>query len=654
MRWHGCYCLIRWDAEQASRIGAKQTALWTASAVKTVAFVHSFMKSYRAKYFGAREQAVSQRMHVAEAFRYFSMSGTHPPTKDKSMKTRRISRQFLLRGAGVVVALPALDCMMPAAVARNAQLKPPRRMVAINMELSFHPPNLMPTKSGGDDETTRYLEPLSDLRADFTIISGTSHPEVDGGHAASQSWLTGAVHPGTANFRNSISIDQLAAREIGLQTRLAYMALGGGGISVSANGVKIRGAPYPSHFFRKMFLDGRPHEKARQIERLQEGRSVLDTVLEAVRRMRSRVGQRDKQKLDEYFTSVRKAEQQLRKFEHWQQKPKPEVDAELPSDIRDHTRLIERARQLYDIMYLTIQTDSTRLITYTIGDSSHVPQLPEIDRGKRRAWNQLPEKQRRRDSAKMETHAAMIDRLDQGLGDVITALKLTGQFENTLIVFLADNGASPEEPVRPGYDRPSETPDGRTIRYTGTFPPEELGRDDTWTGLGPALANACNTPFRFWKKESYHGGCASPFIVHWPAGHVGQSADPSSDGRTTADGRITDQVSHVVDLLPTFLDAAGIDATDYNSRGKSLLPVFKGRTRDGHDGLFFEHSGGAAHRAGNWKIVRLKPNRPWALYDLSCDRTETTDLAKQYDERVQSMAAAWNDWWQDVTGEKLP
>jgi hypothetical protein len=127
-----------------------------------------------------------------------------------------------------------------------------------------------------------------------------------------------------------------------------------------------------------MFLDGRPHEKARQIERLQEGRSVLDTVLEAVRRMRSRVGQRDKQKLDEYFTSVRKAEQQLRKFEHWQQKPKPEVDAELPSDIRDHTRLIERARQLYDIMYLTIQTDSTRLITYTIGDSSHVPQLPGI------------------------------------------------------------------------------------------------------------------------------------------------------------------------------------------------------------------------------------------------------------------------------------
>ena len=280
--------------------------------------------------------------------------------------------------------------------------------------------------------------------------------------------------------------------------------------------------------------------------------------------------------------------------------------------------------------------------------------LPGIDTGNRKAWQDMSREQRNRDSAKMETHAAMIDRLDQGLGDVITALKQTGQFDNTLIVFLADNGASPEEPVRPGYDRPSETPDGRKIRYTGNFPPEELGRDDTWTGLGPALANACNTPFRFWKKESYHGGCASPFIVHWPAGNVGRPADAADDGRPAPDGRITDQVTHVVDLLPTFLDAAGIDATPFKSRGKSLLPILEGRTRDGHDGLFFEHSGGAAQRTDDWKIVRLTPNRPWALYDLSQDRTETTDLAKRHPERVSLMATAWNGWWKEVTGEQLP
>jgi len=266
--------------------------------------------------------------------------------------------------------------------------------------------------------------------------------------------------------------------------------------------------------------------------------------------------------------------------------------------------------------------------------------LPPLDRGRRDHWSDLSAEQRARDAAKMETHAAMIDRLDQGLGDVITALKETGQFENTIIVFLSDNGASPEEPVRPGYDRPSQTPDGRTIRYTGQFPAAELGRDDTWTGLGPALANACNTPFRFWKKESYHGGCASPLIVHWPAGLRSQPQG------------LTDQVAHVFDLLPTFLDIAGIDSNPYKPRGKSLLPILRGQTRKPHEGLFFEHAGGAAYRRGDWKIVRSKPKRPWALYDLAHDRTETTDLAGQHPQRVQQMAAQWNGWWREVTSPR--
>lgn len=288
-----------------------------------------------------------------------------------------IPRRTFLRSASVAVALPTLDCMTPV-FATAAAASPPRRMVAINFELSFHPPNLMPDKPGRDYETTRYLQPLADLRDDFTVVSGTSHPEVDGGHAASKSWLTGAPHPGAANFKNSISIDQLAAKQIGLQTRLAYMTLGGGGISVSANGVKIPGVPWPSYYFHKMFLDGRPAEKAAQIERLREGQSVLDTVLDGARRMRARVGADDRQKLDEYLSSVRDAERKLHKAEQWQHKPKPQVDAQPPADIRDHTRIIERAKQLYDIMFLAIQTDSTRLITYTVGDSSHVPQLPGV------------------------------------------------------------------------------------------------------------------------------------------------------------------------------------------------------------------------------------------------------------------------------------
>ena len=266
--------------------------------------------------------------------------------------------------------------------------------------------------------------------------------------------------------------------------------------------------------------------------------------------------------------------------------------------------------------------------------------LPDIDRGKREPWPSLSEQQKIRDAAKMETHAAMIDRLDQGLGDVITALRETGQFDNTLIFFLSDNGASPEEPVRPGYDRPSQTPDGRTIRYTGRFPAEELGRDDTWTGLGPALANACNTPFRYWKKESYHGGCASPFIVHWPA------------GLTAEQGAVSQQVAHVLDLLPTCLQAAGVAAASYQPRGRSLISTLRDESRLVPRQLFFEHSGGAAHRHGDWKIVRLKPRQPWSLYDLSTDRTETRDVAHTNPDRVRAMGAAWNQWWQEVTGEK--
>ena len=340
----------------------------------------------------------------------------------------QLPRRTFLRGTGVAIALPALDCMIPSVtLALSPEKREPRRMVAINFELSFHPPNLMPKQEGRDYETTDYLRPLTDLRNDFTIISGTSHPDVDGGHAASKSWLTGAVHPGAANFTNSISIDQLAAKQIGLQTRLAYMSLGGGGISVSSNGVKIPGVPYPEHFFKKMFLDGRPGEKEMQIARLREGQSVLDTVLESAKKMRRRVGQKDNRKLDEFFTSVREAEQQLQKAERWQHRPKPKVHATPPRNILDQTRAIERARQLYDIMYLAIQTDSTRLMTYTVGDSSHVPQLPGV------SMNYHDLSHHGQDPEKLKQLAIVESEHVKAFGDFIRRLKGAAEDESTLL-----------------------------------------------------------------------------------------------------------------------------------------------------------------------------------------------------------------------------
>ena len=292
---------------------------------------------------------------------------------------RGLSRRTLLRGAGVSMALPLLECMLPSRGFSAESSSGPRRMVAINFELSFHPPNLMPTQPGRDYELTPYLRPLGDLRNDFTIISGTSHPEVDGGHAASKSWLTGAPHPGAANFTNTISMDQLAAKAVGLETRHAYLTLGSGGISVSGNGVPVPASPYAARLFQTLFVEGDSREKQTQIARLREGQSVLDAVLDSAQRMQQRVSRQDQQKLDQYFTSVREAEQRLQKAEQWQHRPKPHVDAKPLVELRDPNEIISRARQFYDIIYLALLTDSTRVITYGVGDSNAVATLPGVN-----------------------------------------------------------------------------------------------------------------------------------------------------------------------------------------------------------------------------------------------------------------------------------
>ena len=290
--------------------------------------------------------------------------------------TRHISRRTTLRGAGVGVGLPTLECMTSCAAAQTAR-PVPRRMVAINFELSFHPPHLIPHQSGDNYQLPLYLQPLQDVRNEFTIISGTSHPDVDGGHAASSSWLTGAPHPAAAGFRNSISIDQFAARHIGLETRFATRQMGTG-ISVTPNGVKVPGSPYPARHFNDMFIEGRPDQKAKQVERLREGLSVLDVVLESSKRMQRRVGRHDRRRIDEYFTAVREAELSLQKSEQWHNKPRPAVDAKPPSTIQNRAQIVERAQQFYDVMFLALQTDSTRLMTYVVNDSTRVPVLPGV------------------------------------------------------------------------------------------------------------------------------------------------------------------------------------------------------------------------------------------------------------------------------------
>lgn len=293
---------------------------------------------------------------------------------------QRESRRNFLRAAGVGVALPFLDAFESRARAQT-KAKPRRRMVAINLGLGLHAPNIVPQKAGRDYELTPYLKVLEQFRDDFTMISGASHPEVGGGHFSGKSFLTAAKHPNSAGFKNTISLDQLAAEQLGTETRFSSLALSisGPGLSWSRSGVEIPAEVRPSRVFQKLFLEGKPTEKAKQIERLRDGQSVLDLVLNKAKRMELRLSGRDREKIDQYFSAVREAEQRLVKAQAWEHRPKPEVDVKEPRDQPDRTKMLERLELMYDMMHLAIETDSTRFITFYDTGMNAVPSIQGVD-----------------------------------------------------------------------------------------------------------------------------------------------------------------------------------------------------------------------------------------------------------------------------------
>lgn len=289
----------------------------------------------------------------------------------------QLSRRTVLRSAGVALGLPFLESA--ATAAPSAPIR--RRIVAIDVGLGLHAPNILPEKAGRDYELTPYLKLIADYRKQFTVISGASHPEVGGGHASYKSYLTCAPHPNSAGFRNTISLDQLAAAEFGSETRFASMSLSssGPGLSWSRSGVEVPALTRPSFVFRKLFLAGKPEEQARQVERLRDGQSILDTVMDRTKDLERRLSGRDRDKLLQYFEAVREAERRLAKAESWEQKPRPHVNVPLPQDETDHRKIVERMRSMYDVMHLALETDSTRFITYNFAGMNSVPVIPGID-----------------------------------------------------------------------------------------------------------------------------------------------------------------------------------------------------------------------------------------------------------------------------------
>ena len=293
----------------------------------------------------------------------------------------RICRRSLLRGAGVTLTLPLLEAMQPSSSRAAEAAEPPRRMICINTTLGLHTPYLFPTATGRDYELTPYLEPIQNFRDHFTVFSGLSHPEVDGGHPAELCYLTSAPHPRADNFRNTISLDQFAIEQLVPDTRFGSLVLASSssrGLSFSRSGVPIPADERPSRVFRNMFINGTPAEVNNQVLRLQQGQSVMDAVLSEANGFQRGLNQQDLHKLDEYFTSVREVEQRLVKAQDWARRPKPEVNSKPPVDIANAVDVPARVRLMIDLMHLAIQTDSTRFITFALNGLNAVPTIPGV------------------------------------------------------------------------------------------------------------------------------------------------------------------------------------------------------------------------------------------------------------------------------------
>jgi arylsulfatase len=237
-----------------------------------------------------------------------------------------------------------------------------------------------------------------------------------------------------------------------------------------------------------------------------------------------------------------------------------------------------------------------------------------------RPWNELNAAQVDLQSTKMAIHAAMIDRMDREIGRLLDQVRQMGAWDNTVIFFLSDNGASAELMVRgDGHDR--------------SAPP---GSAASFLCLGPGWSTVSNTPFRRHKTWVYEGGISTPLIVHWPAGIATR-------------GELRRNPGHVIDITPTILDLTGVSASQANDSspaapprpGKSLMPVFSRDDSVPHDYLWWLHEGNRALRAGNWKLVADK-DAAWELYDLSADRVESHNLALENPDKVRELESEWN------------
>ncbi len=289
----------------------------------------------------------------------------------KSNLSSTIDRRSFLRGAGVVLSLPILECMTPAFARGNID-KQPRRMLLISNNLSVLPKPFFPETAGTDYELSPYLKELEAFRGDFTVFSGLSHPAVVGGHSTENCFLTSAKGPTKTGFRNQISLDQFAAEALGQQTRFSTLNLGvnidkaNRSLSWTRDGVLIPAEDTATSLFKKMFIQGSQQETDRRLHELKLRGSILDAVSIETRHFSKQLDSQDRDRLNQYFTSIRELEQRLHTAGEWEQCPKPLIDREPPMDIHDKARFFDKFQLMLSMARLALESDSTRLVTLMV------------------------------------------------------------------------------------------------------------------------------------------------------------------------------------------------------------------------------------------------------------------------------------------------
>ena len=296
-----------------------------------------------------------------------------------------IPRRLFLRDSGIAIGLPLLESMLPAGRLRAATAVPPRRMVCIGVPFGFDPAAFVPVTAGRDYTLPSHLTHLGAYRDDFTVITGLSHPNTGGGgHKAEAVMLTGAPYPDYShNLKNTLSVDQaFAARYCG-ETRYESFALTtqSQSLSVTANGVSIPAIGQPSAVFKKLFLAATPAEMDAEMRRIDEGRSMLDFVGERAKSLNTKISVADRQRVEEYFESVRDVERQLQMTRAWVNRPKPKAIGGEPKDISDNKQQKAKFQLMIDMIHLALITDSTRAVSLmTFGmhhDLSHHGKEPK-------------------------------------------------------------------------------------------------------------------------------------------------------------------------------------------------------------------------------------------------------------------------------------